>query len=602
MQKLAIMTSFTVSFSIIIMIFFTIYGINEQKIMGFTDNNFTQSINENKRDIQIAGNVSVKEISKNYEINNDLRSNDSFFIIDKEAGLAEFEEQLGEIKENLYGKDRPILDESNNISNQNEELLGNKTNLTVSNIISEVRPANQLSNANITLPFPEEASIIYWDGLNMIQSSRGDEPIPPDVSLAVGPDHIVQMVHSAMKIWNKDGTEVTTVYLDDFFSQDENHILSDPTIIYDNDTEHWFSAVMDNSLTTLPNGTKIRCLYNCYIDVAVSTTSDPTGSWTINKINFTNLYPDYPMIGISEDKFALGVNLYRNLIGYNGTQFIIIDKDSLIENRVTDTGTFYSDISKNYSTIVPVKTSSNPCLNMESTNPFLRVYVKNITLLKVCGNPIDNNLTVDNQDILVDIKVGPSGVQPGEVPNDKVATSEHRIRSSVQINDTIFSGHNTVCISNSIPVSCIKIVKLNTTDYSMKHANFLLSDVHIYYPAINVNRDGNLVIGFSMSNATMYPSGAVVILDQEMSNPRTFLIVQGNANSNTAYPEKRFGDYFSAVPDPIDGSIWISGEYGNNNTGYHDPTYPYLYGWSTYIANIDEQVNSGNKTLGSMVK
>lgn len=314
MQKFAIMTALTIFFSIFIITFVTTYSLNEQRSTGLSDNNFTQSINENKRDIQIAGNVSVKEISKNYEINNELRSNDSFFIIDKEAGLAEFEEQLGEIKENLYGKDRPILNESNNIFSQNEELLSNKTNLTVSNIISEVRPANQLSNANITLPFPEEASILYWDGLNMIQSSRGGEPIPPDVSLAVGPDHIVQMVHSAMKIWNKDGTEVTTVYLDDFFSQDENHILSDPTIIYDNETERWFSAVMDNSLTRLPNETTIRCLYNCYIDVAVSTTSDPTGTWTINKINFTNLYPDYPMIGISEGKFALGVNLYRNLI------------------------------------------------------------------------------------------------------------------------------------------------------------------------------------------------------------------------------------------------------------------------------------------------
>ena len=59
------------------------------------------------------------------------------------------------------------------------------------------------------------------------------------------------------------------------------------------------------------------------------------------------------------------------------------------------------------------------------------------------------------------------------------------------------------------------------------------------------------------------------------------LLVKGNGNTNfISVPDrdgKRFGDYFTAINDPIDESVWMSGEYGNKNIHQR---------WSTYIGNI----------------
>ena len=80
-----------------------------------------------------------------------------------------------------------------------------------------------------------------------------------------------------------NGNELQTTFLDDFFQRDEYHSLSDPVIVYDNSTNRWFSVIME--ISPNPQGTD-DCEYDCFIDVAVSLTNNPTGIWNIVRVPF----------------------------------------------------------------------------------------------------------------------------------------------------------------------------------------------------------------------------------------------------------------------------------------------------------------------------
>jgi hypothetical protein len=401
------------------------------------------------------------------------------------------------------------------------------------------------------------------------------------------------MVHSALRIWDKSGNELNTLFLDDFFKHDKNHSLTDPVVIYDNNTNRWFSVIMEIS---------DRCIYECFIDVASSTTPDPNSNWNIFKVSFEDKFADYPMVGLSKDKLVFGINLYIKYLdnksniksNYTGTESIVLDKDALLNNQ-TKKSAYFSPLYKDYFTIFPVNSLNTDCLNMEASSFDSKGYfVNKIILFKTCGIPSKENVKIDMHEVPVQIILPTNGVQPSINSNyTEIDTGGSRPRGPVQINDTIFTGYNTRCENNKSEVlSCIRIIKLNTTNNSLDFKDIFLTDAHIFYPAINTNIEGKLVVVFSMSNNRIYPSGLYATIDQNFSSAEIKPIIQGNANTNVFNKEGviRFGDYFTSVNDPSNNSAWITGEYGDKNVhakGEENRGEVYqLHGWSTFIANV----------------
>ena len=133
--------------------------------------------------------------------------------------------------------------------------------------------------------------------------------------------------------------------------------------------------------------------------------------------------------------------------------------------------------------------------------------------------------------------------------------------------------------------ACIGLLKLNINE-STPTVDFVGispgNNYHIFYPAIGLNKDGNLVMLYgTTSSPEIYPHLLVMILDKNLNILNNTLLINGDGNTNyLSSPDprngKRFGDYFT-VTDPIDKSVWMSGEYGNKNLQER---------WSTYVGNI----------------
>jgi len=208
-----------------------------------------------------------------------------------------------------------------------------------------------------------------FEGLNHYQQrySNGGNQFsiePPDQALCVGNGYVLEAVNDVMNIFNASGQSVlpdnTATNIVAAFPRDVNHavdlnsfynyaaainrstgvrgpFLTDPTCLYDAATQRFFLVVL--TLNTNPDGS--YTLVN-HLDIAVSATSNPTGSWNIYPVDITghgtntggvNAGPylgDYPHIGADANGFYITTNAYPWLHnGFAGAQIYAFSKAQL---------------------------------------------------------------------------------------------------------------------------------------------------------------------------------------------------------------------------------------------------------------------------------
>ena len=210
---------------------------------------------------------------------------------------------------------------------------------------------------------------IGFEGLNHYQQrySRGGNQFsvePPDQALCVGNGYVLEAVNDVLNIFNTSGQSVlpdnTATNIVAGFPRNVNHavdlnsfygyapainrttgvrgpFVTDPTCIYDAATQRFFVVVL--TLETTPGGafTTVN-----HLDLAVSATSNPTGTWNIYRMDVTNdgtntggvnpgpYLGDYPHIGADANGIYLTTNAYPWCCnGFSGAQIYALSKAQL---------------------------------------------------------------------------------------------------------------------------------------------------------------------------------------------------------------------------------------------------------------------------------
>src|SRR6266540_3908056 len=208
-----------------------------------------------------------------------------------------------------------------------------------------------------------------FEGLNLFQQryARGGNQFtvePPDQALCVGNGYVVEAVNDVLNVFNTSGQSVlpdnTATNIVAGFPTDVNHAIdlnsfygyapainrttgvraqfvTDPTCLYDAATQRFFLVVL--TLETTPGGA--FTLVN-HLDLAVSATSNPTGTWNIYRIDVTNdgsagntggpcpCLGDYPHIGADANGIYLTTNAYPWGPGdFDGAQIYALSKAQL---------------------------------------------------------------------------------------------------------------------------------------------------------------------------------------------------------------------------------------------------------------------------------
>jgi hypothetical protein len=213
-----------------------------------------------------------------------------------------------------------------------------------------------------------------FEGLNHYQQrySRGGNQFslePPDQGLCVGNGDVVEVVNDVFNVYSAatgasllpDNTASNIV---SGFPRNVNHAVdlnsfygyppainrstgvrgpevTDPSCIFDTQTQRFFvlSLTLDSQVPGPCQG-----VFSCvnHLDLAVSQTSDPTGSWNIYRIDVTNdgtntgganpgpYLGDYPHIGADANGIYLTTNAYPwHENGFAGAQIYALSKAQL---------------------------------------------------------------------------------------------------------------------------------------------------------------------------------------------------------------------------------------------------------------------------------
>jgi hypothetical protein len=212
-----------------------------------------------------------------------------------------------------------------------------------------------------------------FEGLNLYQQryARGGNQFtvePPDQGLCVGNGYVVEAVNDVFNVFNTSGQSVlpdnTATNIVAGFPRDVNHavdlnsfygyppainrptgirgqFVTDPSCLYDAATGRFFVVVL-----TLESQVPGPCqgVFSCvnHLDLAVSQTSNPTGSWNIYRIDVTNdgtnaggvnpgpYLGDYPHMGADANGIYLTTNAYPwHTNGFAGAQIYALSKAQL---------------------------------------------------------------------------------------------------------------------------------------------------------------------------------------------------------------------------------------------------------------------------------
>jgi len=199
-----------------------------------------------------------------------------------------------------------------------------------------------------------------FDGLNFFQQrfANGGNQFsvePPDQALCVGNGFVLSSVNDVLRVWDTAGNAktATAIDLNTFYGYAPAIIrtgpnagqrgpsITDPVCLYDADTQRWFHVV----LTLDHVGTSASLSGTNHLDIAVSTSADPTGTWVVYKLpvqnNGTQGTPDhhcslgfclgdYPHIGADASGIYLTTNEFSVFGGgFYGAQIYALSKHAL---------------------------------------------------------------------------------------------------------------------------------------------------------------------------------------------------------------------------------------------------------------------------------
>ena len=209
-----------------------------------------------------------------------------------------------------------------------------------------------------------------FEGLNFYQQrfARGGNQFsvePPDQGMCAGNGYVVEAVNDVLNVYSASNGQSalpdnTATNIVAGFPRNVNHavdlnsfygyppainrstgvrgpFVTDPSCLYDAATQRFFVVVL--TLETTPRGafTTVN-----HLDLAVSKTSNPTGGWSIYRIDVTNdgtntggtnpgpYLGDYPHIGADANGFYITTNAYPWCCnGFSGAQIYAFSKAQL---------------------------------------------------------------------------------------------------------------------------------------------------------------------------------------------------------------------------------------------------------------------------------
>lgn len=406
--------------------------------------------------------------------------------------------------------------------------------------------------------------------------------VPPDTNGAPGINgQYVQTTNFLYAVFDKSSGNVTfgPYYVKSLFQgfggqcETENS-MSDPTVRFDRAAGRWIIQQIAGDYGFTPP---------LFICIAVSTTSDATGSYYRYSIPYNNYLPDYPKLSVWADAYYLTTDLYLNWV-FQATSACALDRNSMLQGGPASAICFQTgsdifhflpaDLDGNVpppsgvpNFIVGNVSGSNNALdlfkfhvdfvnpqNSTFTGPFaISVAPYTVACWADCIPQQGTSTTLYGLGQLMMYRLAYRNFVPPTI----AATASQAAHQSMVVTHTVQNN------DGSYGIRWYELRALERGDFTVfQQSTFAPDSNSRWMGSVAMDKVGDMAMGYSISSNTMYPS--INFTGRVVSDPPSTMEQEASIMAGTDSQEgsDRWGDYSSMVPDPSDDCLlWYTTEY-----------------------------------------
>lgn len=398
---------------------------------------------------------------------------------------------------------------------------------------------------------------------------------PPDTHGDVGADYYIQAVNTSIGIYNKSGTRLWAGTFDTFFDGTgtacDNSNMGDPIVIYDYIADRWLITDFAWSSSSGP-------FYEC---LAISQTSNPlSGGWWFYAYPVDNTSPywmnDYPKFGLWPDAYYMSVNMFSYTSGtFRGPWAVAFDRADMLTGSPMDSvvvqlsTTYFSLLPSNVRGAMPPAGAPNYFFAVSWTaNNIIQMWKFQVNW----ASPGSSTFTGPTNITVATFDSNFSAI-PQQGTTQTLDTLARRPMTWAQYRN--FGSYESVLLNHSVDVDTandiagIRWYEIRNpagTPTVYQQASFGSTGagaVERWMGSMAADRLNNMALGYSASNASMYPAIRYVgrlVTDPLNSLPQAEGTLYAGTGSQTTY--NRWGDYSAMTVDSEDDcTFWYTTEY-----------------------------------------
>jgi hypothetical protein len=389
---------------------------------------------------------------------------------------------------------------------------------------------------------------------------------PPDTYGDVGHDYYVQIVNLAFTVFNKSGNivlgPIPTATLWSGLPHAGNS--GDGIVLYDERADRWF--ISNLSLPSFPGPPY-------FVLIAVSQTSDPTGSWYRWEYEMDEI-PDYPKFSVWRDAYYMTVNRFITPSNFDGIGAAAFDRVAMIAGDPSPAMIMFKFIhNQNVFGLLPAD-CDGPFSPAGTPGNFAYLDFNFLGLYEFHPDwAIPSNSTFGNlTKIGIDIYNGHAHGVPQKGTDVVLDPRSGSLMCRLQYRN--FFDHQSMLVNQTVKVgedqTGISWYELRKTagPWSLyQQATYAPDSNSRWMGSIAMDSAGNIALGYSVSGYNLYPSirytgrmkrdppGQMTIAEQS-------IIEGGGAQTRPASLFSRWGDYSSMTIDPSrPATFWYTQQY-----------------------------------------
>ncbi len=426
-----------------------------------------------------------------------------------------------------------------------------------------------VSQKDLFLPRKLDLDILGdFDGAANSDNSSG--VAPPDTQGDVNEEYFVQAVNNVTVIKDRNGNTVwgpqpTSVFWDGFDGPWTGTNDGDPVVLWDENAQRW---LISQFAVNTSDGTQWEL-------VAISTTSDPTGSYYRYAFQFDYM-PDYPKLGVWPDGYYLSANAFSNS-GYEGTYAAALERDKMLQGDPNARMILFFNDWTTYQTFTFLPTDADvfpprgtPCYFVYDrdddgywTNEGLYVWEFHADWVNTSNSTFQQVAQLSPAAINTSFNTG--APQPGTTQDLDLLNDRMMFRAYYRM----FPDHESIVVSRTVNdggVAAIRWYELRNSNGSWtiyQQGTYNLNDgLWRWMPSIAMNAHGDITIGYSISSSSVYPSIALAARRYDDAlNTLTIGETVAFSGSASQTGVSRWGDYAMNTVDPDRLSFWFTTEY-----------------------------------------